>query len=72
MDQYSKIFVGVDVAKARHAVAVAEAGREGEVRYFGEIDADPIAVRRLVERLAKRHETPWVCRMLQLSNRMEP
>jgi len=61
MDQYSEVFVGLDVAKARHAVAVAEAGREGEVRYFGEIDADPVAVRRLVERLAKRHSRLHFC-----------
>lgn len=43
MDRYSEVFVGLDVVKARHAVAVAEAGR------------DPAGVRRLVGRLAKRH-----------------
>jgi len=31
--QYTEIFVGLDVAKSRHAVAVAEDGRQGEVRY---------------------------------------
>lgn len=61
MDQDSEVFIGLDVAKARHAVAVAEAGRQGEVRYFGEIDADPAAVRRLVERLAKRHGRLHFC-----------
>ena len=34
-------FVGIDAAKLRNAVAVAEAGREGEVRYIGEFDASP-------------------------------
>lgn len=61
MEQYSEVYVGLDVAKARHAVAVAEAGREGEIRYFGEIDSDPAAVRRLVARLAKRHGRLHFC-----------
>ncbi len=47
MDEHSEIFVGLDVATTRHAVAVAEGGRQGEVRYFGEIDADPAAVRQM-------------------------
>lgn len=55
MEQDSEIFVGMDVAKARHAVAVAEGGRQGEVRFLGEISADPESVRRLVSRLEKRH-----------------
>lgn len=27
MEEYSEVFVGLDIAKVRHAVAVAEAGR---------------------------------------------
>jgi hypothetical protein len=50
--QDSEVFVGLDVAKARYAVAVSEDGRSGEVRYLGEIDSDPVAVRRMVARLA--------------------
>src|SRR3954451_16243304 len=53
--QYTDIFVGLDVAKSRHAVAVAEDGRQGEVRYLGEIGADKESVRRLVAKLGKRH-----------------
>jgi len=45
----------VDAAKLRHAVAVAEDGRQGEVRYLGEIGADAASVRRLVAKLEKRH-----------------
>lgn len=45
----------MDVAKARHAAAVAEAGRQGEVRYLGEVDADPAAVGRMAAKLALRH-----------------
>jgi len=55
MEQHTDVFVGVDVAKARHAVAVAEGGRQGEVRYLGEIGTDPESVRRLVARLEKAH-----------------
>jgi hypothetical protein len=35
----SEVFVGIDTAKARNAVALAEGCREGEVRYLGEIDS---------------------------------
>jgi hypothetical protein len=54
VDEHSEIYVGLDVAKARHAVAVAGGERQGEVRYLGEIDADPASVRRMVARLEKR------------------
>lgn len=36
MEQDNVFYVGVDVSKAKHAVAIAEGGRGGEVRYFGE------------------------------------
>ena len=61
MEQDSEVFVELDVAKARHAVALAEEGRSGEVRYLGEIDSDPIAVRRMVARLEKRHRRLHFC-----------
>lgn len=38
MEKYRKAFVGIDVAKMRNAIAIAEAGREGDVRFFGEIE----------------------------------
>jgi hypothetical protein len=43
MDKNTEGFAGFDVAKARHAVAIAEGGRQGDVRYGGEVDADPEA-----------------------------
>lgn len=61
MEQHTEVFIGLDVAKARHAVAVAEDGRNGEVRYWGEIDADAESVRRLAAKLAKRHGTLHFC-----------
>lgn len=54
MEQHSEVFVGVDAAMLRHAVAVAEDGRQGEVRYLGEIGADAESVRRLAAKLEKR------------------
>lgn len=36
---YREAFVGIDVAKLRNAIAIADSGREGEVRFFGEVDA---------------------------------
>ena len=35
MDHHSVAYVGFDTSKTKHAVAVAEGGREGEVRYLG-------------------------------------
>jgi transposase len=61
MEQPTGVFIGLDVAKARHAVAVAEDGRNGEVRYWGEIDADAESVRRLTAKLAKRHGKLHFC-----------
>jgi hypothetical protein len=39
-------------AKLRNAVAIAEADRNGEVRYLGEVDTSEAATRRLVAELA--------------------
>jgi len=61
MGEDSTVFVGIDAAKAKHAVALAEPGRRGEVRYLGEIDTSPEAVRKLVTRLAAKHGTLHVC-----------
>src|SRR5512145_1561499 len=54
-------FVGIDAAKLRNAVAVAEAGRDGEVRYLGEIEASPEAMRRLVSKLAAKFDRLHFC-----------
>jgi transposase len=52
-----EVFVGIDTAKTRNAVAVAEGGREGELRYLGEFDNTPDAVAKLIRKLAGRYET---------------
>ena len=33
-----EVFVALDTSKLRNAVAIAEAGRAGEVRFLGEIE----------------------------------
>lgn len=61
MDDDSTVFVGIDAAKAKHAVAIAEPGRRGEVRYIGEIDTSPEAARKLLIKLAAKHGRLHVC-----------
>lgn len=61
VEQDSEVFVGLDVSKARHAVAIADEGRSGDVRYLGEIDSDSVSVRRMVARLEKRHQRLHFC-----------
>jgi hypothetical protein len=58
---HSEAFIGIDTSKLRNAVAIAEAGREGEVRYLGEIDAAPGATRKLVAKLAVKYRHLTFC-----------
>jgi transposase len=61
MTKYSEAFVGFDTSKKKHAVAVADGGREGEVRYLGEIDSSPAVVEKLLRKLAGRYAKLQVC-----------
>lgn len=61
MKGHGEVFVGIDTAKLRNAVAIAEDGRDGEVRYLGEFDNTPDAVAKLIRKLADRYETLHVC-----------
>jgi transposase len=54
-------FVGLDVHTRMTSVALAEAGRGGEVRYLGEIPSTPEALERLVRRLSKDGRRPSFC-----------
>ena len=53
MGKHKLAFVAFDSAKNKHAVAIADDGRCGEVRYLGEIDNSPDAVRKLVAKLTQ-------------------
>ena len=46
MGQSTEVFVGIDVAKERNVIAVADGERGGEVRFLGEVDASPESMRR--------------------------
>lgn len=61
MAEYKEAFIGIDVAKLRNAVAVADAGRDGEIRYLGEVDASPESMRRIVMKLASKYDRLHVC-----------
>src|SRR5215213_1900640 len=55
MKQESAVFVGLDTSKLKISVALAEDGRQGEIRFLGEIDNTPEAVRRLISKLSGKH-----------------
>jgi hypothetical protein len=61
LGKYSEVFVGIDMAKKKHAVAIADAGRDGETRYLGEIDSSPSTVERVIKKLAGKYEKVHVC-----------
>ena len=46
-------YIGLDVHKASISVAIAEDGRNGEVRFLGAIPNTPLDVAKLARRLAK-------------------
>lgn len=47
-------YIGLDVHKETIAVAIADAGRDGEVRFYGEIANTPDAVASLLKKLGGR------------------
>ena len=61
MDHHNQAFVGIDTSKLRNAIAVAEDGRGGPVRYLGEIDATAAATRKLVAKLAAKYSQLTFC-----------
>jgi transposase len=61
VEKDSIAYVALDTSKLRNAVAIAAEGRDGEVRYLGEIDNTPAATGKLVRKLAKRHPSVAFC-----------
>src|ERR1700756_4288690 len=61
MGKHKLGFVAFDSAKEKHAVAIADDGRCGEVRYLGEIDNSTDAVRKLVAKLSRQYERLHFC-----------
>ncbi|MDP9096567.1 MAG: IS110 family transposase [Pseudomonadota bacterium] len=54
MEDHSELFIGLDTSKLKISVAIAEGARSGEVRFFGDISAEPTSVASMVAKLAKR------------------
>lgn len=61
MGHHSEAFIGIDTSKLCNAVATAEAGRNGEVRFLGEISTSEAATRKLVAKLAGKYEHLTFC-----------
>jgi len=61
MGDYSGAFVAFDVAKAKHAIAIAEGERSGEVRFVGEIENTPATIARTIKKLAGRYGRLQFC-----------
>ena len=61
MRHHTEAFIGIDTSKSRNAVAIAEGGRGGEVRYLGEFPATEAAMRKLVAKLAARYDKLTFC-----------
>ena len=57
----SEAFVAFDTSKLRNAVAIAEGGRTGEVRFLGEIENTDAATIKLVDKLAAKHRRLTFC-----------
>jgi transposase len=61
MSDHSEAFVAFDTSKLRNAVAIADGGRGGEVRFLGEIENSAAATAKLVRKLAGKYQRLTFC-----------
>jgi transposase len=61
VNDHNEAFVAFDTSKLRNAVAIAEDGRAGEVRFFGEIENTETATAKLVRKLAAKYRRLTFC-----------
>lgn len=61
MGEHSEVYVAFDTAKLKHAVALAEGGRGGEIRFVSEIENRPVTIERLIKKLGCRYKKLQVC-----------
>jgi transposase len=58
---HSEAFIGIDTSQSSNAIAIAEGGRGGEVRYLGEFPATEAAIHKLVAKLSAKYRRLTVC-----------
>jgi transposase len=61
MSDHSEVFVAFDTSKLRNAVAIADGGRTGELRFLGEIENTGAATAKLVRKLAGKYQRLTFC-----------
>ncbi|MEO0810234.1 MAG: IS110 family transposase [Pseudomonadota bacterium] len=61
MGKKREAFIGIDTSKLKNAIAIADGGRGGEIRYVGEIPNTPEATRKLIAKLTKQYRTLYFC-----------
>jgi transposase len=61
MGDHSEAFIGLDKSKLRNAVAIADGGRGGEVRFLGEIENTLAATAKLVRKLSAKYKRLTFC-----------
>ena len=61
MGHHTEAFVGIDTSKSCNAIAIADGGRGGEVRYLGEFSATEAAIQKLVAKLAAKYRDLMFC-----------
>jgi transposase len=54
-------FIGIDTSKSSNAIAIAEGGRGGEVRYLGEFPATEAAIHKLIAKLSAKYRRLTFC-----------
>jgi transposase len=61
MRDHSEAFVALDTSKLRNAVAVADSGRRGEIRFLGDFASDAAATTKLVRKLERKYARLTFC-----------
>jgi transposase len=61
MSNHSEAFVAFDTSKLRNAIAIADGGRAGEVRFLGEIENTEAATAKLVRKLSAKYQRLTFC-----------
>ncbi len=61
MEEHSVAYIALDTSKLSNAVALAEGGRDGEIRYLGEIENTASATTKLVRKLSRKYGKLTFC-----------